>query len=196
MWDIVTDKKEIFLTFDDGPIPEMTPFVLDLLDRHSAKATFFWVGENVRRYPHIAREVVARGHSIGNHTYNHLKGWETANDRYLENIDLCDKAIEEVTGVRTKLFRPPHGRIKPSQLKAVLPDRRVVMWDVLTADYDASLSSAKCLKKSCRITDAGSLVVFHDSLKARKNLLKVLPAYMKFFKNKGFCFSALPCWCN
>ncbi|WP_338392158.1 polysaccharide deacetylase family protein [Fulvitalea axinellae] len=191
VWDIPTEKNEIYLTFDDGPIPCETEFVLDELDRVGAKATFFWVGDNVRKHPQVARKVVERGHSVGNHTFHHVVGWGMSVEKYLEEVRLCDEIIRDVTGLETRLFRPPHGRISRGQLKVLKTMKTVVMWDVLTVDYDARLSRKLCLSRSSRLTRPGSLVVFHDSVKAKKNLRGVLPEFLDYFALQDFGFQLL-----
>lgn len=185
LWDISTDKKEIFLTFDDGPNPEITPWVLDCLKKYNAKATFFCVGENVCKYPDTQKKILEEGHSVGNHTYNHLKGWETNNNVYFQNIQ---KAKEYIN---SNLFRPPYGRIGPLQIKSIKKEYSIIMWSVLTYDFDNNISPEKCYKNSIELTKKGSIVVFHDSLKASKNLKYALPKFLAHFSNKGFTFSKL-----
>ena len=180
-------EKIIYLTFDDGPVPGPTEFVLDVLQSKGAKATFFCIGDNVLRHPDIFRKVKEQGHAIGNHTFNHLKGWNHATKAYVENTVKC----EEVIGEGYKLFRPPYGRITRSQIKA-LKEHPIVMWDVLTHDYLASLKEEQCLSGSIKATRPGSIVVFHDSLKAQKNMKYVLPRYVDHFTDLGFVFKSLP----
>ena len=191
IWRIKTSEKKIFLTFDDGPIPEITEWVLYQLDRYSAKATFFCVGENIERNPEIFQKIFKNGHTIGNHTYNHLKGWETENEVYLNNFNFCQKALENTSQNSTKLFRPPYGRIKKSQANEILKTHKIVMWSVLTKDYDAKYDSELCLKNAIKKTKPGSIVLFHDSLKAQKNLQFVLPKYLEYFHSQGFTFEVL-----
>ncbi len=185
--------KKLYLTFDDGPIPEVTPFVLDQLARYKAKATFFCVGDNLVKHSDIAQQVLKEGHTLANHTYNHLKGWQTSFGDYLQNVQQCqdtlDKITPEVEG--KKLFRPPYGRITSKQAAALRPNYELIMWDVLTNDYDNSLLPEACLKQSINKTQSGSIIVFHDSLKAERNLRHVLPRYLEHFTEQGYTFETL-----
>jgi peptidoglycan/xylan/chitin deacetylase (PgdA/CDA1 family) len=185
VWDIKPAKPCIFLTFDDGPIPIVTPLVLNILKKYNAKATFFCIGDNVNKHPDIFEQVKNEGHAIGNHTYNHLNGWKTDDNIYLENTLKADKQQH------TKLFRPPYGRIKRSQtklLQSAIPGVKIIMWDVLTGDFDTNLSPEKCLQNVLKKTKNGSIVVFHDSLKALDRLEYVLPRAMETWSKKGFGF--------
>ena len=199
IWNKIRDHKVIYLTFDDGPIPIVTPWVLKTLKNFNAKATFFCIGENITKHPEIFAQLKADGHAIGNHTYNHLKGWITDDETYLENINKCQQLTQ------THLFRPPYGRIKRSQIKLlkyqVFSSKyqddlqrnqfSIVMWDVLSGDFDTQLSPDKCLKNVIKNTENGSIVVFHDSLKAWERLEFVLPKALKYWTEKGFEFKAL-----
>ena len=192
VWRKPVSDKIIYLTFDDGPIPEVTEFVLTELEKNQAQATFFWVGDNMVKHPDLAQKVILAGHQIGNHTYNHLKGWETSTEQYIQNIEKCEDAITKLNiPNRPKLFRPPHGRFTRAQAKLIKPDFQVIMWDVLTYDFDQSLASEQCLSKAIKNTKPGSIVVFHDSLKARRNLEYVLPRYLAHFANLGYRFHSL-----
>jgi len=193
IWDKRTvGKKCVFLTFDDGPIPGLTEYVLSELSVVSAKSTFFCVGDNVRKYPEIFHKVVSSGHSFGNHTYNHLNGFKTRTKDYVDNVKKCDRQITQTGFSRLrKLFRPPYGLIKPSQAKKLLPDYDIVMWDVLSGDFDTGLNPDKSLRNSIRSTKPGSIVVFHDNYKAEKTLRYVLPRFLNHFSEKGFTFEAL-----
>lgn len=203
LWRVPTEAKEIYLTFDDGPVPGPTEFVLDQLNRFNAKATFFCIGDNIRKHPAIFSRIVNEGHTIGNHTFHHLKGWGTSTEKYVANVELCDaeigrqhteKVAQSVTDYQlptTNLFRPPYGRIRSKQIHALEPKYRIVMWDVLTSDYNQSLSPENCLRGSLRATRPGSIVVFHDSLKAEKNLRYVLPRFLEQKTQEGFVFKAL-----
>ncbi|RYE16551.1 MAG: polysaccharide deacetylase family protein [Sphingobacteriales bacterium] len=187
-WDI-KNSRSIYLTFDDGPIPIVTPFVLNSLKKHDAKATFFCIGDNVAKYPQIYNDVKNDGHAIGNHTYNHLKGWETNTQIYTDNFLQADKLLN------TPLFRPPYGRIKRSQIKALQaarPDIHIIMWDVLSGDFDMALKPEICLQNVLKHTRPGSIVVFHDSLKAFNRLEYVLPRALETWSNEGYTFEALP----
>lgn len=191
-WRIPTTEKQLYLTFDDGPVPGPTDFVLETLSKNSIKATFFCIGDNVRKHPEVFKNVVAQGHTIGNHTFNHLKGWETSLNDYINNTAQCDAAFETLNAdtVTSKLFRPPYGRITRAQIKA-LSNYRIVMWDVLTHDYDQAKSPEACLTNSIHATRNGSIIVFHDSLKAERNMSYALPRYIDHFLNKGYNFNVL-----
>lgn len=188
LWRKRTKNKEIFLTFDDGPIPEATPWILDLLDQYNAKATFFMVGENIERYPEVYKEVIERGHAVGNHTRNHLNGWATLDKAYIENTAAAESLL---AGASQKLFRPPHGRIKPSQYAKMKADYKIVMWDVLSGDFDRSISEEYCLKKTIGATQRGSIVLFHDSVKTIDLVKVVLPRYLKHFAQLKYSFQSL-----
>ncbi|WP_020529176.1 polysaccharide deacetylase family protein [Flexithrix dorotheae] len=191
-WSRYSDEKVIYLTFDDGPIPEMTPEILEILDQFNAKATFFCVGDNVRKYPEIASETLGKGHVLGNHTFNHLNGWNTGNDSYFENIERCrDQFAVLVKSPEIKFFRPPYGRIARSQIKPIQKEYEIIMWDVLSGDFSQKLDKKVCLEKSIKFAQPGSIIVFHDNLKAKKNLDYVLPRYLEYFSKKGFLFKAL-----
>ena len=181
-------EPTIYLTFDDGPIPDVTEFVLEQLDRFSAQATFFCIGDNVRKHRDMLYKVLEAGHMVGNHTFNHLNGWKTDDAVYLENIQKC----QEQLGVETSLFRPPYGRIKKTQVAEVLENYSIVMWDVLTGDFDRTLSAEVCLRKTIQYTKPGSIVVFHDSLKAWPTMRKVLPRMLAHFAERGYSFRAVP----
>jgi len=196
IWRVPTKEKKIFLTFDDGPIPEATLWVLSTLKEYKAQATFFCVGANIEKHPDIFQQIISEGHSIGNHTFNHLNGWKTKTKDYLENTERCESAIKsKVSSQKSqekKLFRPPYGKIKRSQLLILNPAFSIIMWDVLSGDFDQTISEEECLKNVLTKTRSGSIVVFHDSLKAKKNLLFVLPRFLEHFSKKGFEFCILP----
>jgi len=178
-------EKQIFLTFDDGPIPDVTPFVVNTLKNYGVKGTFFCVGENIKKHPDVFEQLVENGHRIGNHTYNHLNGWKTRDDCYLQNIDLCEKLTN------TRLFRPPYGRGKRSQYAKLTKNYRIIMWDVLSGDFDRTISPQKCLENVVRHTRNGSIVVFHDNLKAVPRLTHALPRAIEFWLAQGYQFSIL-----
>ncbi|GAB2973310.1 polysaccharide deacetylase family protein [Mucilaginibacter puniceus] len=187
-WDMPAGNRCIYLTFDDGPIPIVTPWVLNILQQYHAKATFFCIGDNVNKYPDEFEQVKNAGHAIGNHTYNHLKGWDTDDKTYLQNFLLADEQLN------TNLFRPPYGRIKRSQiklLKQAKPDLDIMMWDVLSGDFDINQQPEKCLKNVLKPTTDGSIVVFHDSIKAFGRLQYVLPRAMEYWSNQGYTFESL-----
>jgi len=185
IWRMSKDEPCIYLTFDDGPIPELTPWVLDILKQYQVKATFFCVGENITKHPEIFERVIKEGHQLGNHTYNHLKGWKTTNDVYFDNVKKC----QELT--KTNLFRPPYGRIKKTQYKQLAVDYKIVFWDVLTHDYDKLLNPEKCLENSIKYTRNGSIVVFHDNVKATHNIKHALPLYIEYFLKLNYKFATL-----
>lgn len=184
-WIIPQKEKIIYLTFDDGPIPEVTPFVLDLLRRYNAKATFFCVGNNVRKNPEVYANVKEAGHSIGNHTYNHTNGFKTSVELYLEDVAEAEKFIE------TKLFRPPHGRIKLKALRNLRLRFKIIMWDVLSGDYSALFTGDQVAANVINNVRPGSIIVFHDSLKAFDRLKIALPKVLEHFSAKGYRFEAI-----
>jgi len=187
-WDAKPCDKCIYLTFDDGPIPIVTPFVLNILQQYNAKATFFCIGDNVNKHPDVFQQVKDAGHAIGNHTYNHLKGWNTKDQTYLENFMEADKLIDST------LFRPPYGRVKRSQaklLKEAKSGLKLIMWNILSADFDINLSPEKCLDNVIKYTTAGDIVLFHDSLKAFDRLEYALPNAMEYWSKEGFTFKSL-----
>jgi peptidoglycan-N-acetylglucosamine deacetylase len=186
LWRIPSTEKIIYLTFDDGPVPGPTEFVLDVLEKEHAQATFFCIGENVTRNPEVFRKLTDSHHALGNHTYNHLKGWNCSTEQYTANTAKCGEVIKE----ENMLFRPPYGRITRSQIRA-LAQYQIVMWDVLTHDYLASLSEEKCLRESIAATRPGSIVVFHDSYKAEKNMMYTLPRFIDHFRNQNYVFKSL-----
>jgi len=189
LWRIPAEKK-IYLTFDDGPVEGPTQFVLDSLSPYNAKATFFCIGDNVRKHARVFQQITNSGHAVANHTFNHLSGWKTSDEVYVENIKACDAELQK-NGRATKLFRPPYGKIKRSQI-ARLADYKIVMWDVLTHDYSPSLNCERGLRKSIAATTSGSIVVFHDSYKAEKNLQFMLPRYLDHFASRGYTFESIP----
>jgi peptidoglycan/xylan/chitin deacetylase (PgdA/CDA1 family) len=189
IWRKRETEKILYLTFDDGPIPEVTPWVLDLLNEHNIKATFFCVGDNLVKHPILHKRILKENHVIGNHTHNHLSGWSTLSKIYFENIELCENTLKQPEG--KKLFRPPYGKIKKSQLKALSKEYSVVMWDVLSGDYDKYTSQGKCFQNVTSNVRNGSIIVFHDSIKAETNLKYALPRVIKFAKENGYSFDSL-----
>lgn len=186
LWKIESKEKAIYLTFDDGPTPEITPWVLDVLEAFDAKATFFCIGKNVQAYPEIFQAVIKSGHAVGNHTHNHLNGWKTTAESYLENTTEAAKHID------SKLFRPPYGKVSLKQIRLLKKaGYTIVMWEVVSADFDQDLSPENCFQNLLRHTKPGSIVVFHDSLKAAENLKTVLPRMLAYFADKGFVFKPL-----
>jgi peptidoglycan-N-acetylglucosamine deacetylase len=195
IWDIPNTEKKVYLTFDDGPTPEITEWVLSILKEQDVKATFFCIGDNIRKYPNLFQKVTSEGHSIGNHTFNHLQGWKTSNREYLENVRFCENVIKQKTtdGVlQSKLFRPPYGKIRLSQSARLRKQGyKIIMWDVLSADFDIQVTPEKCLENVIKNTTQGSIIVFHDSKKAFKNLEYVLPKTIEILKEKGFRFDTI-----
>jgi len=189
-WSIPVSDKILYLTFDDGPHPEATPFVLKELKKYNVLATFFCIGKNVVAYPDIYKQIIREGHSVGNHTYNHLNGWKTNNNDYLNDIALASNEIDSY------LFRPPYGRITSFQgknLKTVMKGKepKVIMWDVLSGDFDISCSPQQCLANVLFASVPGSIIVFHDSEKAFPRLEYTLPKILQYFSEKGYLFKAL-----
>jgi peptidoglycan/xylan/chitin deacetylase (PgdA/CDA1 family) len=188
VWQMPGDEKIIYLSFDDGPHPQATPFVLDTLKRFDARATFFCIGKNVVEQPDIYQQLIAGGHAVGNHTHHHLNGWNTANDEYLQNIAVAGQHIA------TNLFRPPYGRATKAQLKllAAAPYGLMpVMWTVLSGDFDVQLQPEKCLQQVLKNTQPGSIVVFHDSEKAYGRLVYTLPKMLEYFSARGYRFEKI-----
>jgi peptidoglycan/xylan/chitin deacetylase (PgdA/CDA1 family) len=187
VWEIPNNENKVFITFDDGPTPEITEWTLEQLKKYNAKATFFCIGNNIKKHPEIFEKVFADGHSIGNHTFNHLKGWKTATKKYSNNVLLCQSEIANHTSQITNLFRPPYGKIKPSQSKKLRAlGYKIIMWDIISYDFDAETSTEKCLNNVLKNIKSGSIIVFHDSLKAERNLKYVLPKTLEFLEEKGF----------
>ena len=184
-WRVPTEQKVAYLTFDDGPIPEITPWVLDQLNAYQAKATFFCVGENVTKHPDIFEMVVQRGHQVGNHTYNHLSGWSTDNMDYYHNVRKCAQLV------KSSLFRPPYGRLKPHQVQFLQRHYQIVMWDVLSGDFDPGTTLEQCYDNVMSKVRNGSIIVFHDSIKAEEKLKYTLPLVLEELSTRGFTFESI-----
>lgn len=185
IWHLPTGgEKVLYLTFDDGPHPSITPFVLDQLAEYGAKASFFCIGKNVVAHGDIYRRILAEGHQIGNHTYHHVNGWKTPNQDYLADVAAAAEHIP------SPLFRPPYGRIRFSQIKQ-LPTYRIIMWSVLSGDFDRDISPEKCLRHVTQHATSGDIVVFHDSEKAFERMRVALPGVLRHFSEKGFVFKAI-----
>ena len=185
LWRVATNEKKIYLTFDDGPVEHVTPVVLDVLDAFDAKATFFCVGKNVEKRPALFSELKMRGHAVANHSNDHLHGWKNNNALYFENVDRCHVLVN------SRLFRPPYGKLKPSQYAFLSRKYKLVMWDVLACDFDPHVSKEKCLDNVIKHTRPGSIVLFHDSLKAKEKVEFALPKFLGHFRTEGYTFEKL-----
>ncbi len=187
LWEVKgTEEKEVFLTFDDGPTPKITDKVLNILAGYNAKATFFCLGKNAEAHPEILAALTAAGHSIGNHSYSHLCGWDIDTQTYLEDIKKASGYIE------SKLFRPPYGKVKLNQAKALQKEYSIIMWSLLSGDFDRKLDREKSLQIMETKAKPGSIIVFHDSVKAAENMYYILPKLLESLASKGFIFAALP----
>ncbi len=186
VWQMPGDEKALYLTFDDGPHPTITPIVLDLLSKYNAKATFFCIGDRAKRYPEILQRIRQEGHAIGNHTQHHVNGWATLDRDYIDQVNQAAEFIP------SKLFRPPYGRIKRSQAGLLQKEGyKVVMWTILSADYDHKLSKEECLSRVVRRIESGDIYLFHDSEKGEERMLAVLPSLLKVATDKGFLFKKI-----
>lgn len=185
IWRVDSQEADIYLTFDDGPIPIVTPWVLKLLEEYHAKASFFCVGQNIERNPHIFHQIIDKKHTTGSHTYNHLSGWNTDNLSYFQNVN------KGATISGSKLFRPPYGRLRLSQTQVLKHQYKIIMWDVLSGDFDPCLSEQDCYNNVIRNTKPGSIIVFHDSYKSSDKLFKILPKILEYYSIRGFTFKAL-----
>ena len=187
VWSVSTKEKIIYLTFDDGPTPDITDWTLNLLKNYNAQATFFCIGKNVEENPETYKRIVEDGHGIGNHTHNHLKGWRTSTKDYIENINTASHLI------KSNLFRPPYGRITPQQAKVITKKRfRIIMWTILSLDWDNTVTKEKCATNVIKNASAGDIIVFHDSVKASRNMKYALPKVLENFSNKGYVFKRIP----
>ena len=197
LWDKIEGaptSPHIYLTFDDGPVPEVTPWVWDTLAQFDARATFFCVGENVDRYSELYQETLRRHHTVGNHTYHHLNAWRTDPVAYRHDVTRCAHALHThhpLSKEPSSLFRPPYGKVRWRQVRQLTAHYTLVMWDILSGDFDANFSAETCLRKCLRHTQAGTIIIFHDSLKARRNLTHVLPRYLEHFARAGYTFGTL-----
>lgn len=182
VWRYNSGEKKVYLTFDDGPIPESTIWTLDLLKEKGIKATFFCVGDNVRKHPNLYRRIVDDGHAVGNHTHNHLKGWYNNTQKYVENVILASEFID------SKLFRPPYGLIKRSQAKYLQTDYKIVMWDVLSGDYRQDISPERCYRDVMKKVRPGSILLFHNHIKSEKNMRYTIPRLIDELQAQGYEF--------
>lgn len=190
-WRRDVTSKTAYLTFDDGPIPEVTPRVLDILARYQVHATFFCVGENIVKHPDVFLRVIDEGHAVGNHTFNHLPGWQTPTTTYLSNIAMADEVMR-ANGVTTHLFRPPYGRMRTAQKRTVGREYEIIMWDVLTHDYNTNYYTPQMILNIVRrYTRNGSIINFHDSIKSEKNVLGALPQTIEWLLNEGYQLDTL-----
>lgn len=191
IWKIKTIEKKVYLTFDDGPTPEITQWVLEQLEKYNAKATFFCIGDNIKKHPSEFEKIIKSDHSIGNHTFNHLNGWKTTTEAYLNNIEKCNEELKKHK-VQTHLFRPPYGKIKSAQANKILKQANsIIMWDVISRDYDSNTTKEACTNKVLKETKPGSIVVMHDSIKAFSNLKYALPIVLTKLSEKGYTFEKL-----
>ena len=189
VWTIPNDEKKVFLTFDDGPTPEITEWVVAQLKKYNFKATFFCIGNNIAKHLELFNQLITEGHAIGNHTFNHVKGWNTPNKTYLKEVENCEEEIKKasIKHIPSKLFRPPYGKIKPSQSRKLRKlGYKIIMWDVLSADYKQTITKEKCLENVVKNVESGSVIVFHDSIKAFTNLEYVLPKTLQFLSENGY----------
>lgn len=186
VWDVPTKKNEVFITFDDGPVPKATPFALDVLKEYDALATFFCIGNNVVKHPDIFKRLRDEGHQIGNHSFNHLNGWKYNDYAYVKNVLECARVVP------SRLYRPPYGKIKRTQSTALNKRFSVIMWDVISGDFDRKVSKEKCVANVVNNTVAGSIIVFHDSEKAYDKMAFALPRVLEQLREKGFSFGSIP----
>ena len=192
IWEVPNANNTIYLTFDDGPIPEVTEWVLDILKEENIKATFFCIGDNIQKHPTLYQRILNEGHKTGNHTFNHLNGWSTKTKNYIENFKLCETEHLKLNSEHFLLFRPPYGKMTLSQSKKIQKlGYKIIMWDVLSYDFKPSITAEKCKENVLKNTVSGSIIVFHDSIKAEKTLRKILPEVIQELKNKGFQFDVL-----
>lgn len=185
LWRMNPEEKSVYLTFDDGPIPQITPWVLDLLDQYQIKATFFLVGDNIRKHPEEFRQIQERGHQIGNHTFNHIRGFEYTTQEYMDNTEKANRLIQ------SDLFRPPHGHMGMKQYYALRKRYKIVMWDLVTRDYSKHLNGEQVFRKVKKYVRNGSIITFHDSIKAEQSMKYALPRSIEWLKEKGYEFKRL-----
>lgn len=196
VWDFSSNKKILYLTFDDGPTPEITQWTLKTLKKYNAKATFFCIGNNVTKYPDIIKNILEEGHSIGNHTQDHVKGWKTSTKNYLENVLKAETIIKNELKEKQqlKLYRPPFGQLKNSQGKAIIQlGYKIIMWSVISFDWEHKITKAQCLENVIsKASKKNNIIVFHDSVKASRNMMYALPKVLEHFSKEGYVFKAIP----
>lgn len=185
-WKINSSSKTLYLTFDDGPHPAITPWVLECLAKYNAKATFFCLGKNVKKFPRVYQQIITNGHQVGNHTQHHLRGWTTTCKKYIADVEQCSKMVN------SSLFRPPYGRITPKQIKRLKANYKIIMWDILSWDFNQKIKKEICAKNVIENSQEGSIIVFHDNLNAEMNLKYALPKVLEHFSNLGYQFKAIP----
>lgn len=185
LWNKKSDEKYIYLTFDDGPINDLTPFILHELKKYNAEATFFYLGEQAEKNPNLVELCVKDKHKIGHHTYSHLNGWKTKNHNYFEDVEKGNKIV------KSNLFRPPYGRIKPSQIRYLKQHYQIIMWDIMSYDFDQNISAIECYNKVIKHAKKGSIIVFHENEKSKQTLKEVLPKVLKHFDSLGYKFKAI-----
>lgn len=185
IWSMPVSENNIFLTFDDGPVPEVTPLVLEILSKYKIKATFFLVGENVKKHPEIYEDILNQGHVCGNHSFHHVKAWQTDHLEYLSEVEKCNQLV------KSNLFRPPHGQINRKLTRQLSKNFRIIMWSALSGDYDKNISGEQCLKNTIKNTKPGSIIVFHDSIKARERMEYALPLFIEYCLNNRYSFKTL-----
>ncbi len=186
IWRLPQDRKGVYLTFDDGPTPEITEWVLDQLEQHQARATFFLIGKNIAAHPEIFQRLRNSPHTLGNHTYNHLNGWKSSREIYIDNFEKCNELLP------SHLFRPPYGKITKSQAQRITQSHKVIMWDIISYDFDSGTSPEKCFQNVVKNVRPGSVIVFHDSVKAWPNLMEALPRTLEYLKREGYGMEAIP----
>jgi peptidoglycan/xylan/chitin deacetylase (PgdA/CDA1 family) len=201
IWSFPSKNKDLYLTFDDGPTPEITDYVLDLLTQFNAKATFFCIGKNIENHPTIFNRIMEQGHAVGNHTYEHLKGWKTLDKKYLASISRTENIINKlkktspdypINCLNSKLFRPPYGKVKKSQIKSLVKSNyKLIMWTVLSADFDPAIDADQCFNNVVRNARNGSIIIFHDSIKSFKTLKHALPKVLKYYTERGYNFKII-----
>lgn len=192
LWEIPTNEKIIYLTFDDGPTPKATDFALEVLEKTGAKASFFLLGKQVKNHPSHAQAILSQGHRVANHTFHHLNGWKTPLHAYLQDVESAQKQIEDTLGVSPTYFRPPYGKITYSQARAVRTTHQIVMMNVLSGDFDVKISANTCKQNVIKYTEKGAIWVFHDSEKAFERMRFSLPELIPYFQSLGYRFDTLP----